>query len=65
MNQAWEMVERERLTVTEAGDSLLIEAGRGANAMAIMTKRVEDVMTGMKELYCEGCRGGGGFQDRE
>ena len=61
LNQAWEMVERERRNVTEAKDAQLIEAGRGA----IMTKRVDDVMTGMKESYCTGCQGGGGFQDRE
>ena len=58
LNRAWEMVERERRTVTEAKDAQLIGAGRGA----IMTKRVDDVMTGMKESYC---RGGGRFQDRE
>ena len=33
--------------------------------MSRMTKRVEEVMIGMKESYCTGCRGGGGFQDRE
>ena len=65
LNRAWEMVERERRTVTEARDMLLFEAGRGANAMSRMTQRVEEVMTGMKDLYCTGCRGGGGFQDRE
>ena len=45
------MVEMERRTVTEASNR--------------MTKRVEEVMTGMKESYCTGCRGGGEFQDRE
>ena len=65
LNKAWEMVERERRTVTEARDALLIKAGRGANAMSRMAKRVEEVMIGMKESYCTGCRGGGGFQDRE
>ena len=65
LNRTWEMVERERRTVTEARDALLIKAGRGANAMSRMTKRVEEVMIGMKESYCTGCRGGGGFQDRE
>ena len=65
LNRAWEMVERERRTVTEARDMLLFEAGRGANAMSRMTQRVEEVMTGMKDSYCAGCQGGGGFQDRE
>lgn len=41
LNRAWDMVERERRTVTEATKR--------------MTKRVEDVMTGMKESHCTGC----------
>ena len=48
LKRNWEMVERERSTVTEARDALLIKAGRGANAMSRMTKRVEEVMIRMK-----------------
>ena len=61
LNRAWEMVERKGRTVAEARDALLIKAKRGA----IMTKKVDEVMTGIKESYCTGCRGGGRFQDRE
>ena len=60
LNRAWKMLERERKTVTEVRDTLLIKAGRGVNAR--MTQRVEEVMTGMKLSYCAGCREGG---DRE
>ena len=56
------MLEREKQMVTEARDALLIEAGRGVNAMSRMTQRVEEVMTRMKFSYCTGCQGGG---DRE
>ena len=55
LNLAWEMLERERRTVTEAKDALLIKAGRGANAMSSMTQRVEEIVTGLKVLYCTGC----------
>ena len=46
------MLEKERKTVTEARDALLVEAGRGVNAMSRMTQRVEDVM---RFSYCAGC----------
>jgi hypothetical protein len=56
LTRAWEMVERARRTVTEARDMLRFEAGRGATTMSRMTQSVEEVMTGMKDSYCAGCR---------
>ena len=58
--RAWGLLEKERKMVTEAMDALLVEAGRGVNAMSTMTQRVEDVMTGLRFSYCAGWREGGG-----
>ena len=52
MIRAWGLLEKERKTVTEARDALLIEAGRGVNAMSRMMQRGEEVMTGLKFSYC-------------
>ena len=58
--RAWGLLEKETKTVTEARDALLVEAGRGGNAMSRMTQRVEGVMTGLRFSYCAGCLEGGG-----
>ena len=54
--RTWGLLEKERKRVTEARNALLVEAGRGVNAMSRMMQRVEDVMTGLRFSYCARCR---------
>ena len=56
MIRPWGLLEKERKTVKEARDALLIEAGRGVNAMSRMMQRGEEVMTGLNFSYCAKCR---------
>ena len=46
--RAWDMVERERRTITDA-DSLLVKAGRGLNALSRLTRKVDEIMARMRE----------------
>ena len=65
MSLAWSMMEREQRAISDTRDALLMEAGKGSSAMWRMTRRVKEIMAGLRETLCNSCREEGRSQERE
>ena len=44
------------IAISDTRNALLMEAGKGSSAMWRMTRRVKEIMAGLRETLCDSCR---------
>ena len=55
MNRVWSRMEKEQAAISDTRDALLKVAGKGTTELWQMKQRVEDIMAGLRETFCEAC----------